>query len=142
MAYDSARGVTVLFGGARGTGSYLGDTWEWDGTTWTPRSLTGPSPRDSHMLSYDSARGVTMLFGGSAISDLKGDTWEFANSPFDGDCDGDRDLFDFAAFQRCFSPGVPMEAECERYDQSGAEGVDLADWAGLSAELTGPMPPP
>jgi len=62
--------------------------------------------------------------------------------PFDGDCDGDRDLRDFAAFQRCFSPGVPAGAECARFDRSGDEGVDLADWAGLRAELTGPMPPP
>ncbi|MEK7732068.1 MAG: hypothetical protein AAB363_09470, partial [Planctomycetota bacterium] len=29
MAYDSARGVTVLFGGF--DGSFYGDTWEWNG---------------------------------------------------------------------------------------------------------------
>jgi hypothetical protein len=62
--------------------------------------------------------------------------------PFDGDCDGDLDLGDIAAFQRCFSPGVPPVAGCERFDRSGAEGVDLADFAALSGELTGPMPPP
>ncbi|MEK7711290.1 MAG: hypothetical protein AAB341_05280, partial [Planctomycetota bacterium] len=61
--------------------------------------------------------------------------------PFDGDCDGDRDLRDIAAFQRCFSPGLPAAAECARFDQSGDEGVDLLDFAGLSGELTGPMPP-
>jgi hypothetical protein len=51
--------------------------------------------------------------------------------PFDGDCDGDRDLRDVAAFQRCFSPGVPPAAECARFDPSGAVGVDLSDFAGL-----------
>jgi len=62
--------------------------------------------------------------------------------PFDGDCDGDLDLGDIAAFQWCFSPGVPAEAECQRLDQSGDEGVDLSDFAGLTGALTGPMTPP
>lgn len=30
MAYDSVRGVSVLFGGFNG--GYLGETWEWNGT--------------------------------------------------------------------------------------------------------------
>jgi len=148
MAYDSARGVTVLFGGNDGSYpyyNYKGDTWEWDGTTWTPRSLTGPSPRAGHAMAYDDARGVTMLFGGffdPAPYSFLGDTWELTNSPFDGDCDGDLDLGDIAAFLRCFSPGVPPEPECARFDQSGDEGVDLADFAGLRGALTGPIPPP
>src|SRR5215211_8248404 len=33
MAFDSARGVAVLFGGNTFT-SRLGDTWTWDGTDW------------------------------------------------------------------------------------------------------------
>jgi hypothetical protein len=39
MVYDSARGMTVLFGGSKYCCSqYLNDTWEWDGggaATWT-----------------------------------------------------------------------------------------------------------
>lgn len=61
---------------------------------------------------------------------------------FDGDCDGDRDLRDIAAFQRCFAPSVPPVGGCARFDPSGAEGVDLADFASLSGELTGPIQPP
>ena len=76
MAYDSARGVTVLFGGVAGPPSYKGDTWEWDGTMWTLRSTTGPSGRYGHVMVYDSARGVTVLFGGNDGS-YKGDTWEW-----------------------------------------------------------------
>ena len=50
MAYDSARGVTVLFGGEfydSQSMSYelLGDTWEWDGVIWTVRIASGPAPR-------------------------------------------------------------------------------------------------
>ena len=33
MAYDSGRSRLVVFGGFRGT--YVGDTWEWDGSAWT-----------------------------------------------------------------------------------------------------------
>jgi hypothetical protein len=79
MAYDSARGVTVLFGGDDGPygGSYLNDTWEWDGVEWTLRSQNGPSARGSHAMAYDSVRGVTVLFGGQAFAGLVGDTWEW-----------------------------------------------------------------
>ncbi len=75
MTYDSARGVTVLFGGSDGSSS-LGDTWEWDGTTWTLVTTTGPSPRANHAMAYDSARGVTILFGGYT-TDYNGETWEW-----------------------------------------------------------------
>ena len=35
MAYDAARSVTILFGGAGPRGpAGLGDTWEWDGVRW------------------------------------------------------------------------------------------------------------
>ena len=45
MAYDSARGVTVLFGG-HDTRDRLNDTWEWDGTNWTQRfPATKPTTR-------------------------------------------------------------------------------------------------
>ncbi|MCK4340256.1 MAG: hypothetical protein KAY37_00855 [Phycisphaerae bacterium] len=70
MAYDSARGVVVLFGGG------LGDTWEWDGDQWAYQSVSGPSPRCSHAMAYDSARGVTVLFGGTAGTTYS-DTWEY-----------------------------------------------------------------
>lgn len=78
MAYDSARGVTVLFGG----GDALHDTWEWDGTTWTQRATTGPAGRIWHAMAYDSARRATILFGGfdwnlGGTSIYYGDTWEW-----------------------------------------------------------------
>jgi hypothetical protein len=79
-AYDSVRGVTVLSGGQSYDGENLGDTWEWDGTTWTQRSATGPSPRYLHAMAYDSARHVSVLFGGitlSFISTYHSDTWEW-----------------------------------------------------------------
>ncbi|MFN8583473.1 MAG: hypothetical protein U0163_21165 [Gemmatimonadaceae bacterium] len=66
MAYDSARGVVVLFGGVNHQA--LGDTWEWNGTTWILRATDGPSPRYACAISYDAARGVIVLFGGYGSS--------------------------------------------------------------------------
>ena len=69
-AYDSARGVTVVFGGMSDANTLLGDTWEYDGITWREESLTDPegdgdpSVRRYHKMVYDSARGVVVLFGG------------------------------------------------------------------------------
>lgn len=81
MSYDSARGVTVLFGGYRygnyDGGDFIGETWEFDGTKWTLRSTVGPSPRFAHGMVYDSRRAVTVLFGGYTDSQFDGETWEW-----------------------------------------------------------------
>jgi hypothetical protein len=79
MAYDSARGVTVLFGGYGSDNVVLGGTWEWDGTQWTDVTPTiNPSDREGPAMAYDSARGLTVLFGGfGSNNDFLGDTWEW-----------------------------------------------------------------
>jgi hypothetical protein len=80
LAYDAARGVTVLFGGRTGSG-YLNDTWEWNGTAWTQRTLTGasgsPPARYGHAMAYDAARGTTILFSGNDGTGQRNDTWEW-----------------------------------------------------------------
>jgi hypothetical protein len=73
MAYDAARGVTILFGGY--TDAYNGETWEWNGTVWAQRQISGPSPRGAHAIVYDVVRAVTVLFGGGTISGNISDTW-------------------------------------------------------------------
>ena len=82
MAYDSARGVTVLFGGHNlETNSGFGDTWEWDGNAWVQRfPTTSPAPRWASEMVYDSVRNVTVLFGGWDGTQLRGDTWEWEGS--------------------------------------------------------------
>lgn len=82
MAYDSQRGRTVLFGGFQPPGQvYLGDTWEWDGTSWSQVTAAGPSPRLGPAMAYDSQRGRTVLFGGTTLftnpSGSLSDTWEW-----------------------------------------------------------------
>jgi hypothetical protein len=80
MAYDSARGVTVLFGGSGANG----ETWEWDGSAWSKRSEDGPLPRQGHRMAYDESRGVTILFGGRDYLGYydgdHSDTWEWDGS--------------------------------------------------------------
>jgi hypothetical protein len=78
MAYDSCRGVTVLFGGYDGT--FDGETWEWNGSEWTLRTTTVPWARMHHALAYDEARGVIVLFGGADNDGLNGETWEWDGS--------------------------------------------------------------
>jgi hypothetical protein len=78
MVYDSARGRVLLFGGADVNAQPLGDTWEWDGTSWvevTPASGS-PTPRNDYAMAYDSARGRVVLFGGYA-SGFSQETWEW-----------------------------------------------------------------
>ncbi|MBL8751411.1 MAG: hypothetical protein JNK78_19805 [Planctomycetes bacterium] len=76
MAFDSARGRSVLFGGFVTGGILVGDTWEWDGASWIQVATTGPSARSYHAMAYDSLRGRTVLFGGND-GGVPGDTWEW-----------------------------------------------------------------
>lgn len=79
MAYDSARGVTVSFGGFDGdqqTGQLLGDTWEFDGDRWRAVASGGPSARLGAAMAYDARRGVCVLFGGNDGA-YRNDTWEW-----------------------------------------------------------------
>jgi hypothetical protein len=77
MVFDSARGHIVLFGGQSPSSSF-GDTWEYDGTSWTPVLVAGPSMRVGHAMVYDPVRARTVLFGGyDDSSGQLGDTWEY-----------------------------------------------------------------
>jgi hypothetical protein len=87
LAYDTRRGVTVLFGQFRGSrnenfefvGHPLNETWEYDGRQWlqvTPKQ--SPPARYHHAMAYDEARGVTVVFGGiDANENFLNDTWEY-----------------------------------------------------------------
>jgi hypothetical protein len=77
MAYDSSRGVVVLFGGQDSDSDTIyNDTWEWDGSTWVQFTSSPPSKRHAHAMAYDSARGVVVMFGGYDRNNDLGDTWE------------------------------------------------------------------
>ncbi|MFN7973533.1 MAG: hypothetical protein U0166_14480 [Acidobacteriota bacterium] len=65
MAYDSARGVVVVFGGSDAVG-YLNDTWEFRSGAWVPGPAAPPglAPRDWPVLVFDESRAKIVLFGG------------------------------------------------------------------------------
>jgi hypothetical protein len=77
MAHDVARERMVLFGG--NDPGRLGDTWEWDGESWTQRTpATNPPPRNVTAMAYDAARQRVVLFGGNDGSARRlNDTWEW-----------------------------------------------------------------
>jgi hypothetical protein len=79
MAYDEARERIVLFSGLAGNaGSYLQDTWEWDGSEWTQVADMGPSARYGFAMAYDVRRGRVMVFGGNPGP--LADTWEWSGT--------------------------------------------------------------
>lgn len=65
MAYDAKRDRVVMFGGSGSSGS-LGDTWEFDGATWTERTPASgsPMPRYNHKMAYDPLRERVVMIGG------------------------------------------------------------------------------
>lgn len=97
-AYDAGRDQVVLFGGTGVTtqpdpnllnparwsdGTIRGETWVWDGTSWTHRHpAQSPPSRLVPSMAYDAARGLVLLFGG--VKDLQAndadDTWTWDGS--------------------------------------------------------------
>jgi hypothetical protein len=82
MAYDSNRGVVVLFGGTTPQEALFGDTWEWQGSSWKNVSPLGsyPPARYGHQMVFDVVDGVTVLFGGSTPETLLNDLWTWNGS--------------------------------------------------------------
>jgi hypothetical protein len=75
MAYDSATGQVVLFGGSE-DGAPFGETWTYDGTTWTEQHpATSPPAREDATMAYDAASGQMILFGGREGEEALGETW-------------------------------------------------------------------
>jgi len=79
MAYDSADGYAVLFGGYSRSSPYvMGDTWKFVGGQWTNIApIISPTARYDSTMVYDGADGYVMLFGGFDGRSDVGDTWKF-----------------------------------------------------------------
>ncbi len=78
-AYDPATAQLVLFSGDVGP-SVGGDTWTFDGATWTKHVTTlTPPARDGAGLAYDPASKQLVLFKGFEPSGLT-DTWTWNGS--------------------------------------------------------------
>jgi len=95
LAYDSARGETVMFGGCNAFvsqspagcgGGPRSDTWLWDGERWERRAEhQHPLQRSSAAMAEVPGGGPVLLFGGDAATrcaregvDLCDDTWTWS----------------------------------------------------------------
>jgi hypothetical protein len=76
-AYDSDKGLLILFGGMTKTG-FVNDTWSYDGKEWKKLADTGPQARAMGYLAYDKERKKVVLFGGRlGWPNDTNDTWEW-----------------------------------------------------------------
>ncbi len=68
MTHDSARGVSILYGGLVGS-SPSNETWEWDGTVWR-RAVTATTPPGMVFpaMTFFAAHGLAVLTGGSGAA--------------------------------------------------------------------------
>ena len=70
--HHTATGQVVLFGGYD-SGGLVGDTWTWNGTTWTQQfPATSPSASAGDTMATDPTNGHALLFDRS--------TWEWSGS--------------------------------------------------------------
>ncbi|MBK8099444.1 MAG: hypothetical protein IPK26_20235 [Planctomycetes bacterium] len=78
LTYDAARRVGVLFGGAA-FDTLFGDTWHFDGQSWTEiLPATSPPHRSQHAMVYDPIRERSVMYGGSLHVYTDGtETWEY-----------------------------------------------------------------
>ena len=79
LVYDASRGGSVLFGGYDGTNVPLGDTWRWNGSSWSQLApAASPTARWGHGMVYDTRRSVAVLHGGYVPgTGMVSDTWEW-----------------------------------------------------------------
>ncbi|MFI5419000.1 MAG: kelch repeat-containing protein, partial [Candidatus Lutacidiplasmatales archaeon] len=68
MGYDGSFGAVVLFGGQSPNGSFLADTWKFQGAAWAQLKVAGPSARYLSGFTFDNATAYSLLFGGIARS--------------------------------------------------------------------------
>jgi hypothetical protein len=77
--YDANRSTVVLFGGVGPTGSYLRDTWEFNGAWTNVTSVVGTAPtaRSGASAAFLPTLGEAIVFGGSGSGGDLDDTWAF-----------------------------------------------------------------
>jgi len=87
MAFDRARGKTVLFGGApvpmpQSTLTPRDDTFEWDGTVWTRmQPATVPPALAEPRLVFDPGLGKCVLWGNGSAWTWDGTDWTLLPFP-------------------------------------------------------------
>jgi len=91
VAYDYASGSIIMFGGVAAATTLpggivtstqlMGDTWSWDGSTWTQLSPSAsPSARMDATIAPDQLQKQLVLFGGDTSNGAVADTWSWDGS--------------------------------------------------------------
>lgn len=120
MAFDSARGVVVMFGGDNAGSA----TWVWDGRDWKDLGIGGPAPRREAAMAFDSKRGVIVMFGGYDYVIHSYVTWEF-----------DGEAWNLAGLAEEDSPtgrsdhAMVFDEDLGLCIMFGGDGVDGSTWA-------------
>ncbi len=146
MAFDSCRGVTVLFGGNSESG-YYNKTWEYSGFDWTliDPATTSPSRRTDMGFTFDQHRCRVVMHGG--VQNLEpgfDETWEW-------------DGYDWYLIEPTGGRAAPYHSTAMIYDSArkcsmiyggGQEGItvetfvyrhsnpDICDQMGVSLDLS------
>lgn len=130
-AYDSARNVSVLFGGRPSLAS-TNDVYEWNGTSWTQRFPgTRPSNRNRAAMAFDEARGVCLIFGGSPVfGSFLNDTWTWNGNSFQNVSSTGPSLRSGAAM--AYDPVRQTVVLFGGFVPSGADDNQTWEWNGTS----------
>jgi RHS repeat-associated protein len=87
LAYAGTLGTSandlILYGGTNSSGD-LGDTWLFNGTTWSEPTLTaGPGPLEQGAMSYDPTMSVPLLYGGEDAGTVSNLIWAWTGSQWE-----------------------------------------------------------
>jgi cysteine-rich repeat protein len=81
LAFDPTSGHVLLFGGFTAASTLAGDTWSWDGSSWTELSpTTGPTPRQLCGMVTHEARRSAILVGGRDATGASAEVWEWTGT--------------------------------------------------------------
>ena len=151
MTYDSTRKKMVLYGGYTGTGvattgTWVDETWEWDGGTgaWTKMTPTAGIPyysSDIH-IAYDAGRNKVVAYYYYQYMweyDPTTPTWTAVTTPTK--TDNDTPSYEFGTFlydpsrSKIVVYGGEYGTSRDIYEYSGVDGT----WANRSVPVSGPI---
>ena len=121
MAYDQARGVTVLFGGSTASG-INDETWEWNGTNWTPRAVIGPANLPNWVVAADFNRDGWIDIAASN----QGNFAQYLSVRLNGGAAG---LLPAQRFALCYDPFGMVVAD---FDGDGYPDIASATFSGVA----------
>jgi hypothetical protein len=134
FVYDPIRDEVLLFGGGREAGSFLSDTWTWNGNSWKHHDVTAPPSRGFAAAAFHTGRGTVILHGGrGAGQETFSDTWEWDGSLW-------RELEVKGPYQSDHHQMVYVEHEGEMMAFGGWDGQDVSGatwiWDGVWKQVS------